>query len=159
MSYLLWKLLHNAAVVLFLGNIITGLFWAAHGRRSRDLRVVAIIFDGLIRSDRWFTVPSVVTILISGVAAAGRAGLPVLGTGWLLWSSLSFAVAGILFGVRVAPLQRRILDLAVRAEASPEAWALFTTLYWQWELYGALSIVAVLGPFVLMILKTSLPAL
>lgn len=29
MSYLLWKLLHYAAVVLFLGNIITGLFWMA----------------------------------------------------------------------------------------------------------------------------------
>jgi hypothetical protein len=41
------------------------------------------VVDGLIRSDRWFTTPCVVVILISGIVAAGRAGPPILGTGWL----------------------------------------------------------------------------
>lgn len=158
MSYLLWKLLHNGGVVLFLGNITTGLFWAEHGRRTRDFRAIALVFDGLIRSDRWFTVPSVVIILLSGIVTAGRAGLPILGTGWLLWSSASFAVSGLLFGMRVVPLQRSILTLVSRPDASAEDWAVFTRLYRRWKLYGALSFAAVLVPFVLMVLKTSLPA-
>ena len=158
MSYLAWKLVHNASVVLFLGNIITGLFWAAHASRTRSLRAVALIFDGLIWSDRWFTLPSVFLLLLSGIATAGRAGLPVLGTGWLLWSSASFALSGILFGVRVAPLQRRIRDFAVQAEDSDANWRIFRGLYWQWEAFGVLSVGAAVIPFLLMVLKTSLPA-
>ena len=159
MSYSVWKLVHAAGVVLFLGNIITGLFWGAHARRTRDLRAVGTIFDGIIRSDQWFTLPSAFVVLLSGVAAAGRAGLPVLGTGWILWSSVLFAVSGILFGVRVAPLQRRIRDLAMTADHSEDAWRRFEGLYRGWEVVGLLSVAAVVIPFVLMVLKSALPAL
>jgi len=30
-----WRLFHVLSVVLFLGNLITGLFWAAHATRTR----------------------------------------------------------------------------------------------------------------------------
>ena len=39
--YLALKTLHLLAVVLFLGNIITGLFWKAHADRSADPRIIA----------------------------------------------------------------------------------------------------------------------
>lgn len=159
MSFSAWKLAHDAGVVLFLGNIITGLFWAAHARRTRDLRAVAVIFDGLIRSDRWFTVPCVFLIVLSGIASAGRARLPMLGTGWLLWSIASFVVSGVLFGVRVAPLQRRILAFAGSAGNSEQDWRAFGRLYRQWEVFGVLSIAAALFSFVLMVLKPPLPGL
>ena len=51
------KLLHVVAVVLFLGNITTGLFWKRHLDRSRDPRLALAGIEGLIRSDRWFTIP------------------------------------------------------------------------------------------------------
>ena len=38
MQYLLLKALHVLSVVLFLGNIITGVFWKMHADRSGDLR-------------------------------------------------------------------------------------------------------------------------
>jgi uncharacterized membrane protein len=104
-------------------------------------------------------VPSVVIILLTGIVAAGRAGLPILGTGWLLWSSGSFAVSGLLFALRVVPLQRSIVALVSRPNASPVDWAVFAQLYRRWKLYGVLSFSAVLLPFILMVLKTALPAL
>ena len=55
--YLIWKLIHVTAVILFLGNIITGLFWKAHADRSRDVRFIAHTMEGIIRADRWFTIP------------------------------------------------------------------------------------------------------
>jgi uncharacterized membrane protein len=70
MTYLLLKLLHITSVVVFLGNILTGLFWAAHANRTRDFSVVALKFEGIIRSDRIFTTPGVIGILVSGIAAA-----------------------------------------------------------------------------------------
>lgn len=35
--YHILKLIHVAAVIIFLGNIITGLFWKAHADRTKDV--------------------------------------------------------------------------------------------------------------------------
>lgn len=159
MGYWELRLVHGAAVILFLGNIITGLFWAAHARRTRDLHAVGVIFDGIIRSDRWITLPSALIVLLSGIAAAGRAGWPILGTGWILWSSLSFALSGVLFGLGVAPLQRGIRDRALRVGDTGDDWNAVAGLYWKWKALGILSIAAAVVSFTLMILKPSLPGL
>ena len=50
--YLALKLLHVVAVIVFLGNITTGLFWHAHAARTRDPKLLAHTMDGIIRSDR-----------------------------------------------------------------------------------------------------------
>ena len=52
MLYLALKALHIVSVVLFLGNIITGVFWKVHADLSGDLRARAQALDGIIRSDR-----------------------------------------------------------------------------------------------------------
>jgi uncharacterized membrane protein len=110
--YLAMKTLHVLAVVLFLGNIITGIFWKAHGDRTADPRIVAHTLEGIIRNDRWFTIPGVVLIVVFGVAAAIIGRLPILGTGWI-WQAIGlFAVSGLAFMLRVAPLQRRLQELA-----------------------------------------------
>ncbi len=159
MGYLVWKLVHVLSVVLFLGNIITGLFWAAHARRRRDPALIAATFDGIIRSDRWFTLPGVIGILASGFAASAAGGLPVLGTGWILWSLVLFGISGIAFGAWVAPLQVRIRSLASVGEGAAMDWETFHALYRRWELTGALALVTPLAAAVLMILKPDLPAL
>src|SRR3970282_2657858 len=102
--YLLLKLFHIIAVIIFLGNITTGLFWHAHAARTRDPKLLAHTMDGIIRSDRLFTVPGVIGIIISGVAAAIYGNFPILRTGWILWTLVLFAVSGLIFFVRVATL-------------------------------------------------------
>ena len=39
--YLLYKLLHVVAVILFLGNIITGVFWHRLAARTREPKLLA----------------------------------------------------------------------------------------------------------------------
>ena len=85
--YFALKTLHILAVAMFLGNIVTGLFWKAHGDRTNDPRIIAHTLDGIIRSDRWFTLPGVAAILLFGVAAAMIGHLPILGTSWMARSS------------------------------------------------------------------------
>jgi uncharacterized membrane protein len=133
MSYLVWKLLHVASVVLFLGNIATGAFWAAHANQSGDLKQIAATFDGIIHSDRWFTVPGVIGIIVSGTCAAITANLPILGTGWILWAIILFLTSGIVFGVRLGPLQRKILVLTQSANNSDQIWADHRRLYESWK--------------------------
>lgn len=110
--YLLIKLLHIGAVIAFVGNIATGLFWHAHAARTRDPRLLAHTMDGIIRSDRLFTGPGVIAIIATGVAAALAGGFPILGTGWILWTILLFAASGLIFMFRVAPMQRQLRALA-----------------------------------------------
>ena len=158
MIYLVWKLVHVASVVVFLGNITTGMFWAAHANRSGDFKQIAATFDGIIRSDRWFTMPGVIGILASGVGAAMAASLPLLGTGWILWPVILFSISGIVFGLFVAPLQRRIVALTQSTNKSHESWHDYRELYVRWELWGLLAILTPIAAMIVMVLKPALPA-
>jgi uncharacterized membrane protein len=111
--YFALKTLHILAVVLFLGNIITGLFWKIHGDRTGDPRIMAHTLDGIIRADRWFTIPGVVLIVVFGMWGAVVGGFPILGTGWILHSIILFTISGLAFMAQVAPLQRRLRALMV----------------------------------------------
>ncbi len=110
--YLWLKLIHILAVILFIGNIVTGVFWHKHALRTGDARLIAHAMDGVLKSDRLFTMPGVLVIIGSGVLAAVQGGFPLLRTGWILWTLVLFGISGIVFGVRLTPLQRRMRDFA-----------------------------------------------
>lgn len=149
--YQLLKLIHLLAVILFLGNIITGLFWKAHADRTRDVRFIAHTISGIIRSDRWFTIPGVVVITVAGFLAAIQAGLPILRTGWILWSVIAFSLSGIAFAWRVAPLQKQLLSLT--SATAPLDWTVYRAKSIQWELWGLFATVLPLIAVVLMVIK------
>ena len=151
--YQVLKLIHVAAVIIFLGNIITGLFWKAHADRTKDVRFIAHTMHGIIRSDRWFTIPGVIVITVAGILAAIQAGLPILRTGWIFWSLVAFSVSGIVFAWRVAPLQKQILALTTNATDSPFDWHLYRSKSLQWEVWGFVATVSPLIAVVLMVLK------
>jgi uncharacterized membrane protein len=152
--YQLLKAIHVFAVILFMGNIITGLFWKRHADATKDRGIVAHTMRGLIRADRWFTVPGVLVITAAGVFAAIQAGLPLLRTGWILWSIVAFALSGIAFGWKVAPLQQRLLKMA---ESESELdWAAYHRMSLEWELWG---LFATLTPAIAVVLMIAKPVL
>lgn len=155
--YLLFKLLHLIAVIAFLGNIATGLFWHAHAARTRNPKILAHTMDGIIRSDRFFTLPGVLGIIVSGVAAALYGGLPILGTGWIAWTLVAFAVSGLLFAYRVAPLQRQLHALATKGEQSVSfEYAQYRALAIRWEIWGTAALLTPFAGLALMVLKPGL---
>ncbi|HEX6589644.1 MAG TPA: DUF2269 family protein [Longimicrobiales bacterium] len=157
--YLALKAIHVFAVVLFLGNIATGVFWKAHADRTRDPRLIAHALDGIIRSDRLFTVPGVFVIIAGGVGAAIVGDLELLGTGWILWSIVLFSISGAAFMVRVAPLQRSMLDVARSGGAGSMDWMRYERLSRSWALWGATALLAPLVALFIMVLKPALPGL
>lgn len=159
MSYLTLKLLHIASVVVFMGNILTGLYWASHAHKSRDFTLIASTFDGIIRSDRLFTVPGVFGIVITGVAVALVAGYPILGTGWILWPIILFSVSGVVFGVWVVPLQRSILEASRAADSTDEAWDGYVDSFRRWEFWGLVALLTPVAAMAIMVLKPALPGL
>ena len=159
MSYLLWKLLHVLSAILFVGNITTGAFWAANAVRTNDYGLIRSTFEGIIRADRLFTSPGAIGLLVSGIAAALAADLPILGTGWILWGIVLFIISGAAFGMRVAPLQRELVGLAAEAERDPHARSVFGARYRGWQFWGIVAVLAPLLAVALMVLKPALPAL
>ena len=160
MHYLGLKLLHIVAVVMFLGNIATGIFWKAHADRSRDPRIILNAIEGLISSDRWFTIPGVIAITAFGIAAAIAGHYPLLRTGWIFWSLVLFAVSGWAFMAQVAPLQRQLAKLArAGVESGTLDWSAYHALSRRWEIWGAVALLTPAAALVLMVLKPALRGL
>jgi uncharacterized membrane protein len=152
--YLFIKLLHIAAVIAFVGNITTGLFWHAHAARTRDPRLLAHAMEGIIRSDRLFTVPGVIGIIVTGVAAAIYGNFPLLRTGWILWALILFSVSGLIFMIRLVPLQRQLRALAEAGMKSGTFdYARYHELAVRWEIWGAAALLTPVAALVFMVLK------
>ncbi len=90
--YLLLKAVHLPAVVAFLGNSTTGLFWMRFARKTNDVKIIHHTVKGVIASDRLFTIPGVIIITAGGILTASYGGLALLGTGWILAYSFVFAL-------------------------------------------------------------------
>ena len=152
--YLALKVIHLLAVIMFFGNIVTGLFWKLLADGSHDPMIIAHALRAIIRLDRWITLPSIVLIVAAGVAAAMAAHLPILGTFWISASIALFTVSGIAFGVWVAPLQARMRVLAEAGATSDSMdWEAYRRLSRRWEFWGAVATLAPAVALVLMVVK------
>ena len=153
MQYVFLKALHVLSVVLFLGNIITGVFWKFHADRNGDLRGRALALDGIIRSDRWFTLPGVVAIIVTGVLLAKTGHVSIMSTPWILWALILFGISGVAFQFFVAPLQRKLLANLRAGIAGPWDEAGYRRLSRAWEIWGAVATLAPLAALFLMVMK------
>jgi len=152
-SYL--KLIHLIAVMIFLGNIITGLFWMYIAVKTKDLKIIAFAMKGIIKADRYFTVPGVTIIIVGGFLAAIYGHFPIMRTGWIFWSIIMFSISGLAFAFKVAPLQKKIYNLIVNKESSTDFnWENFRKLYLEWDIWGLIALLTPLAAFVMMALKT-----
>ena len=113
MPYEAWIFLHLSGVIVFFANFVAAFFWRARAERTDDPHLLAYAYRTLNAGDAWLTTPAVLAILVGGFGAALRVGLPIIGTAWVFWSIVSFSVSGLVFALRVLPLQRA---LAAHAE-------------------------------------------
>jgi uncharacterized membrane protein len=154
--YVILKVVHVMAVVVFLGNIIVGMFWKLIADGTKNASIMRHTIAGIIRSDRIFTIPAVIVLLLAGIATAIVGHIPFLSTGWLLWSIILFIISGLAFG-RVARLQAQLLKVLQRGGDSFDR-QLYEGLSRRWDLWGILATVTPLAALVLMIAKPALPA-
>lgn len=154
MNYSYLKLIHLIAVMIFLGNLITGLFWMHIAVKTKDLKIIAFAMKGIIKADRYFTIPGVIVITTGGLLAAIYGHLPILKTGWIFWSIITFSISGLAFSFKLAPLQKRIYNLTLNKENSASFdWGNFGKVYLDWEIWGLIALLTPLAAFVMMTLK------
>src|SRR3954469_10923824 len=122
--------------MLFLGNVVTGIFWKRHADRIGDLRFRAQVLAGIIRSDRLFTLPTVAVIIATGVLTALLVGLPILGTPWIGSGLALFLLAGLIFATKVGPLQKKLLANAEAGLSGDWDRARYDALSRDWLRWG-----------------------
>ena len=154
MWYSILKLIHMLSVVIFLGNVITGLFWMHWAVKSGDFKIIHHTTRGIIKSDLYFTIPGAIVITISGLLIAMEANIQVLRIGWMLWAIILFSLSGIIYFLRVVPLQKKISKLTNDFKGNDNFdWEHFRKIYRAWDGWGIISVLTPLGAFVLMLLK------
>ena len=152
--YIALKVLHVAAVVIFLGNLVTGILWKMHGDQTEDPVIIRHTVAGLIRADRWFTIPGVVLILIGGFGAAMVGGLPLIRTKWILIGIVLFTLSGAAYMGRVVPLQRRMLQVARSGvETGQLDWEKYRALTRSWNVWGTIALLTPVLAMIVMIAK------
>ncbi len=150
------QLIHVLAAIILIGNITVGVFWKFYGEKTKDLKIIAFTFSGIIKADKIFTMPSVIILLIFGLGAAGGT-YNILTTGWIFWSLILYIISGAASMAKIIPAQKKILALA--SDASKFNWDQYKTLSSQWNLWGSIALAAPLIAVVLMVVKPHIPGL
>ncbi len=152
--YVYFKLIHLVAVVIFLGNIITGFYWMRAAVKTKDLKIIAHTVKYLIRADKYFTTPGVIILTAGGLLAAIYGQIPILKTGWIFLPIVLFSISGIAFAYKVAPLQKKILVLTSSENLTSDFdWKNLMKIYREWDIWGLFALITPLAAFVMMILK------
>jgi len=138
MAYFYIKLIHIIFVIIFLGNITIGLFWKIIAEKTKDLDKIAFAFKGIIKAERYFTMPGVIGITLFGVGLALHAKMPILGTGWILWSIILFIIPGIAFMAKLVPLQKKLAAFA--SDKDKFNWEEYHKLSKQWDIWGYIAL-------------------
>ena len=152
MAYLIWKLLHVIAAIIFIGNITIAPFWKAAADKSKDRLRIADTMKNIIRADRVFTMPSVTILIVFGFGAQMTFGYPIE-TPWILWGLIMVVVSGVVFMTKVVPLQKKMYSLA--SDENKFNWEEYRKLSKQWNIWGSIATVAPYIAVVLMVLKPS----
>jgi len=152
MVYLILKLIHIIAAIIFLGNITIAPFWKNHAERSKDRLKILEAWEGIIRADKFFTMPGVILLLIFGIGAAAHLKYNFIETGWIFYSIILYLISGAVFMAKLVPLQKKIAAFA--KDESTFNWDDYKKLTKQWDVWGS---VATLAPWVAVILMVIKP--
>jgi uncharacterized membrane protein len=152
MLYLWLKTLHVVSATILFGTGLGIAFFKLAADRSGSVAAIRVTAERVVWADWLFTTPAIVTQAVTGLALAKLAAFPLL-TGWVFAAILLYLVAGVCW-LPVVWLQIRMRDLARAAE---RAGIVPDERYWRcarlWFWLGVPAFAAVLGVFVLMVLK------
>ena len=154
MDYSSLKLIHILAVTIFIGNIITGLFWMRVAVKTKDLKIISFAVKGIRNGDRYLTIPCVLLVLIFGFLAARSGHFRISQNGWISWSVITFLISVIAFAIKVTPLQKKIYHFSLNKESLTDSeWKRFSNIYLTWEILGLTVLLTSLAAFIMMTLK------
>lgn len=145
--------LHVLGAVLFIGNIITGVFWKVATDRTGEPQSIYRMSKFVMLADYVFTLPGIALLITFGHLLVEEAGYPLMEWNWLSLSYLLFIVSGVVWMVALVPLQRKMVRMSkigVESGRIPESYYHYSRL---WSGIGTFSILLPLITLFLMVVK------
>ena len=102
--YCTFKFLHVLGVVLPVGNVTVGAVWKVFANRTANSVIIEFGQRLVTYTDWTLTLGGVVLVAVGGYGMAWAAGMDLL-AGWLLWGQLLFLASGLIWLVRLVPIQ------------------------------------------------------
>jgi len=138
--------------VIFLGNILSAIFWKLHADKTGDPKIIAHTLKGIIKSDKIFTMPGVIGILIFGFAGQGIGRIPI-DSAWIIWSIVLYVVSGAAFMIKVSPLQKKMLAAAESGISGNFDSTSYKNFSIDWKIWGTVETVLPIIAVILMVFK------
>lgn len=150
--YLTIKWIHILSSVLLVGTGFGSAYYMFFANRNANVAVQAVVARLVVRADWWFTSPTIVIQLGTGLLLAHMAGW-ALSTPWLAASLALFFLAGACW-LPVVWLQIRMAAMAQRAfHEGTELPGLYWRYARRWEFLGYPAFIAMLVVYYLMVAK------
>jgi len=83
-----------------------------------------------------------------------HARIPILGTGWILWSIILFSISGVAFMIKLVPLQKKLAALA--SDKEKFNWEEYHKLSKQWDIWGYIALLTPWLAVILMVIKPNI---
>lgn len=128
----LLTLLHLFGVIIFLGNIITEIRWLYKASKTGSKEIIRFAITEIIKGDKVFTLPCV--FLITATGSFVYSNFSMAENRWLLFALISYILSGIVYTVKVAPLQRKIFKIV--SDTSPTLPNDYKKAYASWNFWG-----------------------
>ena len=152
MEYLAIKWVHVVSSTILFGTGIGIAYFKWYADRMNDPRACASVLEIVVKADMWFTAPSVVVQLATGLWMIRMAGWSVHDA-WILDALILYAFVGACW-LPVLWLQYRMLSLAREAVAENAPLTARYHRYRRWWIaLGIPAFAALLTVFYLMIFK------
>ena len=152
-SYLTLKAVHVAMAVVFMGNVLLTALWKTLADRTRDARVIAFSQRLVTLTDIAFTMPGAALLLISGLFMATRLDPRFWHMPWVAGGVLLLLASGMVWLVRLAPIQAKQARLAKAFAEGGEVPPEFYALSRSWARWGVVATFLPLVNFYLMVFK------
>jgi uncharacterized membrane protein len=151
--YAAFKFLHIIGVVLLLGNVTASAVWKVFANRTRNPAIVAFAQRLVTYTDWSLTLGGVLLVAVGGYGMVVLAGMNPW-VGWLLWGQGLFAASGLVWLVKLVPLQIAQARYMARFDAAAQTldqdyWALCRA----WIFWGAVATVPLVIAVYLMVAK------
>ncbi len=151
MSYLIILFLHLLGVITFVGNLLIGLYWKSIAEKKVTRQSIEYTLEGIMRTDKIFTMPGLIVLILFGIGGAAHVGFNLLTTGWIFWSIIMIIISGAAYMGGVLPAQKKIL--ALTKDEDKYTMEQYKVHAKQWNLWGTIALVAPIIAIILMTLK------
>jgi len=149
--YLILKLIHILAAVVVTGTGAGITFFMFMANRSNNPQAIYVTAQHVILGDWLFTMPAVITQIITGVLLMNVQGYSFY-TPWFYWVLGLFSFIGICW-LPVLRIQYKLRELAKNSVDLNQVTPEFKSLMKTWMLLGFPAFAAILAIFWLMVFK------